>query len=61
MVLFMRALSAFHMLRHSQEFELINAQFEETEEERSVATVQKPIQMLPGSTCGHSSIAWHAC
>ena len=60
-VLFMRALSAFHMLRHPQDFELIYAQFEESEEERSVATVQKPIQMLPDSTCGHSSIAWHEC
>ena len=60
-VLFMRALSAFHMLRHPQDFELINAQFEETEEERSLATVQKAIQMLPDSTCGHLGIAWHAC
>lgn len=51
MVLFFRALSAFHMLTHPQDFALFNMQFEE--EERSVANVQKPIQMLPDSTCGH--------
>lgn len=40
-VLFLRAVSAFHMLTHPEEFEMtLKVQYEENEEERSVASVR---------------------
>lgn len=70
LVLFMRALSAFHVLTHSQDFEMsLMAQFNENEEERSVASVQWPLCCcvtafwfclhLPACMMPCKSVAWH--